>query len=128
MEYQFTPQKPKINSLLLNSKKPGVDESNNNQSSRIPAIEDSQATKSTIAGTKELEYDAMYALIDLDEGSNAKKFNGKVEEKLLQEKIQQRKVNLGLASDEELFNFNSNYASGFNKLVPHHLPIWYYIG
>lgn len=84
--------------------------------------EETQATKSTNR-PKALEFDAMSALIDLNPEANAKKVNGKLEAKLLEEKILLRRAKLGLAPDEDLVSYNSTYTSGCNKLVPAHIAI-----
>lgn len=41
----------------------------------------------------------------------------------MNEKIQQRRVKLGLAADEELYSYNSTATTGFNKLIPGHVAI-----
>lgn len=84
--------------------------------------EDTQAG-STGNRAKALEFDTMSAMIDLNPEANAKKINGRVEAKLLQEKILLRKARLGLAPDEDLVSYNSAYTSGFNKLVPEHIAV-----
>ena len=112
---QGTAHKP-FSSLMLRSTTRGS-EGAGCLTSRGP--EDLQATKST----HELDVNSMYALVDLNPEANAKKVVGKVEGKLLQEKIQQRKAKLGLASDDDLVSYNSQYAPGFNKLVAKHIAI-----
>ena len=60
----------------------------------------------------------MLVMYDIDPEINKnKKLNTKIERKLLQEKIMNRSLRLGLADNNELLKFQKSAKSGFNKLI-----------
>ena len=118
LSQQLTTLKPKSSTLMHRSSARGT-ETTGFHASHGP--EDPQASK--FSASERPDYDAMFAVIDLNPEVNSKKVYGKVEPKLLKEKIQHRKVKLGLLSDEELIKYNSTCAASFNTLVPRHLEV-----